>query len=157
MSLGYLRHRWEVLAKYSRRQSSLPFAAHNHFSSSPPRPLPFATTSLAAPRLVTMLGLCRNSALRHVPSRVSRFSRASTIPHSGSFARLLSSLAVLEQREGKLSPSSLAAVTAAQKLGGSVVGFVAGGNGKTVAEEVGKVKGVEKVVYVDNAAYDRVS
>lgn len=52
--------------------------------------------------------------------------------------------------------SSLAAVTAAMKLGGSVTGFVAGGNVKAVAEEAAKVEGLEKVIYVDNAAYDKV-
>jgi electron transfer flavoprotein alpha subunit len=71
-------------------------------------------------------------------------------------ARLLSSLAVLEQRDGKLNHGSLGAVTAAQKLGGSVVGFVAGGNIKAVAEEAAKVKGVERIIAVDNAAYDKV-
>ena len=73
-----------------------------------------------------------------------------------SISRLLSTLAVLEQREGKLNASSLAAVAAAQKLGGSVIGFVAGGGTKAVAEEVAKVKGLDKVVFVDNGAYDKV-
>ncbi|KAJ2892571.1 uncharacterized protein MKZ38_009602 [Zalerion maritima] len=69
--------------------------------------------------------------------------------------RLISSLAVLEQREGKLNAGSLSAVTAAQKLGGSVHCFVAGANAKPVAEEVAKVGGVEKVVSVENAAYEK--
>jgi electron transfer flavoprotein alpha subunit len=63
---------------------------------------------------------------------------------------------VLEQKDGKLNPSSLAAVAAAQKLGGSIIGFVAGGGAKAVAEEAAKVQGLEKVVFVDNTAYDRV-
>jgi electron transfer flavoprotein alpha subunit len=70
-------------------------------------------------------------------------------------ARLLSSLAILEQREGKLNHGSLGAVTAAQKLGGSITGFVAGGNIKAVAEEAAKVNGIEKIIAVDNAAYDK--
>jgi len=49
----------------------------------------------------------------------------------------------------------LAAVTAAQKLGGPITAFVAGGGVKSLAEQVAKVKGVEKVIYVDNAAYDK--
>jgi len=65
-------------------------------------------------------------------------------------------LAVLEQREGKLNVSSLSAVTAAQKLGGSVTGFIAGSGIKAVAEEAAKVKGLEKIIYVENAAYDKV-
>jgi len=70
-------------------------------------------------------------------------------------ARLLSSLAVVEQRDGKLNHGSLGAVTAAQKLGGSITAFVAGGNIKAVAEEVAKVNGIEKIIAVDNAAYDK--
>lgn len=72
-----------------------------------------------------------------------------------SLARLLSSLAVLEQRDGKLNHGSLGAVTAAQKLGGSITAFVAGGNIKAVAEEAAKVNGIEKIIAVDNAAYDK--
>ena len=69
--------------------------------------------------------------------------------------RLLSSLAVLEQRDGKLNNGSLGAVTAAKKLGGSITAFVAGGNITAVAEEAAKVNGVEKIIAVDNAAYDK--
>ena len=79
------------------------------------------------------------------------------LSRDAALARLLSTLAVLEQREGKLNMSSLAAVSAAMKLGGGVTGFVAGSNVKTVAEEAAKVEGLEKVIYVDNADYDKVS
>ena len=72
------------------------------------------------------------------------------------FARLLSSLAVLEQREGKLQNASLSAVTAAQKLGGSITGFIAGSGVRSVAEEAAKVNGVEKIIVVENSAYDKV-
>lgn len=72
-------------------------------------------------------------------------------------SRLLSTLAVLEQNAGKLNNGSLSAITAAKKLGGPIHAFVAGGNIKSVAEEAAKVEGLEKVVAVDNAAYDRVS
>ncbi len=72
-------------------------------------------------------------------------------------SRLLSSLAVLEQKDGALNIGSLAAVTAAQKLGGSVSGFIAGGGIKPVAEAVAKVKGLDKVIYVDSPAYDKVA
>ncbi|KAL9100586.1 MAG: hypothetical protein Q9163_004045 [Psora crenata] len=70
-------------------------------------------------------------------------------------ARLLSSLAVLEQREGKLQNSSLSAVAAARKLGGPVTGFIAGSGVKAVAEEAAKVKGLDKVLVVENASYDK--
>jgi electron transfer flavoprotein alpha subunit len=55
-----------------------------------------------------------------------------------------------------LNHGSLGAITAAQKLGGSITGFVAGSNIKAVAEEAAKVNGIEKIIAVDNAAYDKV-
>jgi len=78
------------------------------------------------------------------------------VPQFSAVARLLSTLALLEHREGKLNVSSLAAVTAGQKLGGSVTGFVAGSGVKAVAEEAAKVQGIEKVIYVESGAYDKV-
>ncbi|KAH8911356.1 electron transfer flavoprotein alpha [Coniochaeta sp. PMI_546] len=72
-----------------------------------------------------------------------------------SLQRLLSTLAVLEQNNGKLNTGSLSAITAAKKLGGPIHAFVAGGNIKSVAEEAAKVEGVEKIIAVDNSAYDR--
>lgn len=86
---------------------------------------------------------------RHTSPAVSRLA------HDAYMRRLASTLAVLEQREGKLNMASLAAVSAAQKLGGSIHGFIAGSNTKAVAEEAAKVQGLEKVFYVDNAAYDK--
>ncbi|KAL8660639.1 MAG: hypothetical protein Q9202_006343 [Teloschistes flavicans] len=69
--------------------------------------------------------------------------------------RLLSSLTVLEHKNGKLEQSSLSTVTAAQKIGGSIVGFVAGTGMKMVAEEASKIKGLDKIVMVENSAYDK--
>ncbi|KAH8736652.1 hypothetical protein BGZ61DRAFT_581975 [Ilyonectria robusta] len=69
--------------------------------------------------------------------------------------RLLSTLAILEQRDGQLNRGSLSAFTAAQKLGGAVHGFVAGSNIKSVAAEAAKVDGVEKIIAVENGAYDK--
>ncbi|MCJ1278341.1 Electron transfer flavoprotein alpha-subunit [Puttea exsequens] len=71
------------------------------------------------------------------------------------YARLLSSLALLEQREGKLENASLSAVTAAQKLGGSITGFIAGSGATSIAEEAAKVKGLDKIIIIDNGAYDK--
>jgi len=51
--------------------------------------------------------------------------------------------------------SSLAAVSAGMKLGGSITGFVAGSNIKGVAEEASKVEGLEKVIYIENGDYDK--
>ena len=69
---------------------------------------------------------------------------------------MLSTLAVLEQRDGNLNVSSLGAVTAGAKLGGAVTAFVAGSGVKSVAETASKVKGVQKVIYVENPAYEKV-
>lgn len=77
------------------------------------------------------------------------------IPHLSNVARSLSSLAVLEQKNGKLEVSSLSAVTAAQKIGGSVIGFVAGSGIKAVAEAASKVKGLDRVIMVENGSYDK--
>lgn len=103
-----------------------------------------------------MFSAARRTALKSVgavPCSTSVFSN----PYGPSaLRRLLSSLAVLEQRDGKLNHGSLSAITAAKKLGGSIHGFVAGGNIKPVAEEAAKVEGVEKIIAVDNAAYDKV-
>ena len=71
-------------------------------------------------------------------------------------ARLLSTLAVLEQKDGKLIQGSSSAVTAAKQLGGSITGFVAGSNVKLIAEEAAKIAGIEKIVAVENGAYDKV-
>ncbi|KAK6219583.1 electron transfer flavoprotein domain-containing protein [Colletotrichum tabaci] len=74
---------------------------------------------------------------------------------SRSTRSLLSTLAILEQREGQLNHGSLGAITAAKKLGGPIHGFVAGSNIKGVADEAAKVEGVEKIIAVENAAYDK--
>lgn len=76
---------------------------------------------------------------------------------SSGLTRLLSSLAVLEQKDGKLLTGSLGAVTAAQKLGGSITGFLAGSNIRSASESAARVQGVEKVITIDNVAYDKVS
>lgn len=102
-----------------------------------------------------MLAARPTSVLRQARHAVAPL-RPVTFTHNAALRRLLSSLALLEQRDGKLNVSSLAAVTAAQKLGGSITGFIAGSKGKSLAEEVAQVKGIEKVVYVENEAYDRV-
>ena len=101
----------------------------------------------------TMLPLARSCALRTARSQFNRTPATSPLL-SSNLAHFLSTLALLEQRDGKLNTSSLGAITAAQKLGGSIHSFVAGP--KSVAEEAAKVKGVEKVLMVDNSAYDKV-
>lgn len=73
-----------------------------------------------------------------------------------SHRRLLSTLAVLEHRGGKISTSSLPALTAATKLGGPVTAFVAGTDSSKIAAEAAKLAGVEKVFHVENGKYDKV-
>ncbi|KAL2887136.1 putative electron transfer flavoprotein subunit alpha, mitochondrial [Ceratocystis lukuohia] len=67
----------------------------------------------------------------------------------------LSTLAVIEHRDGLLNSGSLSALAAAQNLGGPIHAFVAGGNASTVAQAAAKLKGVEKVIAVDDSAYDK--
>ncbi|KAI1491351.1 hypothetical protein F5X96DRAFT_478938 [Biscogniauxia mediterranea] len=102
-----------------------------------------------------MFSVARRTALRGAGSlpRPTPILASSLSPSA--YERLLSTLAILEQREGKLNHGSLSAITAAQKVGGSIHGFVAGSNIKPVAEEAAKVAGVEKIIAVDNAAYDK--
>jgi electron transfer flavoprotein alpha subunit len=69
---------------------------------------------------------------------------------------LLSTLAVLEHREGALNPISRNTITAAKKLGGEVTAFIAGSEAKKVAAEAGKLEGVDKVLVAESSAYDRV-
>jgi electron transfer flavoprotein alpha subunit len=99
-----------------------------------------------------MLPAARNSMLRTALRR----AQPTTAPQYSAFARLASTFAVLEQKDGKFQPASLAAVTAGTKLGGSITAFIAGSGVKSVAEEIGKAKGIEKVIYVENGAYDKV-
>ncbi|RYC58644.1 hypothetical protein CHU98_g7548, partial [Xylaria longipes] len=103
-----------------------------------------------------MFSAAKRTALRGVASSLPRSTLAFTGPFSRSvLQRLLSSLAILEQREGKLNHGSLSAITAAKSIGGSVHGFIAGSNIRAVAEEAAKAEGVEKIIAVDNAAYDK--
>jgi electron transfer flavoprotein alpha subunit len=102
-----------------------------------------------------MLQLTGRSVLRQARTQL-RAAAPSPFSSGSALQRLLSTLAILEQREGKLNHGSLSAVTAAQKLGGSITGFVAGSNIKAVAEEAAKVGGVDKIIAVDNGAYDKV-
>ncbi|KAF2205740.1 electron transfer flavo protein-like protein subunit alpha [Delitschia confertaspora ATCC 74209] len=101
-----------------------------------------------------MFAAARHSVLRQARTHL-RLSQPSALPQYSALARLLSTLAVLEQKDGKLINTSLAAVSAGQKLGGSVTAFLAGSGVKAVADEAAKVKGIEKIIYVENGAYDK--
>lgn len=102
-----------------------------------------------------MFSIARGAVLRYTPSRTATKPNAPSI-QAVALRRLLSSLAILEQRDGKLNHGSLSAISAAKKLGGPVHGFIAGSNVKPVAEEAAKVEGVEKIIAVENGAYEKV-
>jgi electron transfer flavoprotein alpha subunit len=102
-----------------------------------------------------MFPLLRQTALQQVKTTLQP-RRCISPTQQALLSRLLSTLAILEQSEGELQHQSLSAVTAAQKLGGSIAGFIAGSNVKPVAEEAAKVNGVEKIIMVENGAYDKV-
>ena len=104
----------------------------------------------------TMFAASRRAVNGLTRPRIAQTIAAPFTNNPAALRRLLSVLAVLEQRDGKLNVGSLSAVTAAKKLGGSIHGFVAGSNIKTAAEEAAKVEGVEKIIAVDNAAYEKV-
>ena len=80
----------------------------------------------------------------------------SSVQSLSTLTRLLSSLAVLEQKDGKLVHGSSSAVTAAKQLGGSITGLVAGSNVKPIAEEAAKIAGIDKIIAIENGAYDKV-
>lgn len=82
-------------------------------------------------------------------------SAGSTSSNSAAQATL-STLAILEQKDGKLNTGSLSAIEAAKKLGGPIHGFVAGGNVQAAAQDAAKLEGIDKIVAVENAAYDKV-
>ncbi|MFC3098950.1 electron transfer flavoprotein subunit alpha/FixB family protein [Alteraurantiacibacter palmitatis] len=63
----------------------------------------------------------------------------------------MNALVLAEHNDGKLSPATLAAVTAAVQLGGDVHLLVAGGS-DAVAAEAAKVAGVAKVLHAADAA-----
>jgi len=97
------------------------------------------------------------AARRAVARHASRVIGAAPSLASRAYARsrLLSTLAVLEQRDGQLSHGSLSAFTAAKKLGGTVHGFIAGTDVASAAQEAAKVDGVEKIISVDNLSYEK--
>jgi electron transfer flavoprotein alpha subunit len=101
-----------------------------------------------------MLPLARKSVLRAARSQLKP-SHLISASRSSFLARLASTLALLEQRDGKLNSASLGAVTAGTKIGGPITGFIAGKHAKAVAEGASKVEGLDKILVVENEAYDR--
>ncbi|KAL2825301.1 hypothetical protein BDW59DRAFT_172395 [Aspergillus cavernicola] len=109
----------------------------------------------AAIKVSKMVFAARISVLRAARAQFTA-SRAFNQPTASALARLLSTLAVLEQRDGKLQSSSVSAISAALRLGGPVTAFVAGNGVKaTSAAEAAQYKGVENVVAVESEAYEK--
>ena len=94
-------------------------------------------------------------ATRQATSLTANLTFRTRLQSSPAFTRLASTLAVLEQRDGVLRPAALNAVTAALKLGENITGFVAGSNIRPVAEQAAKIKGMQKVLMVENGIYDK--
>ncbi|CCU74470.1 unnamed protein product [Blumeria hordei] len=69
--------------------------------------------------------------------------------------RSVSALAVLELKDGKLVQSSLSAVSAAHKLGSSITGFIAGSNISEPSKEAAKIRGIQKIITIENDSYDK--
>ena len=105
--------------------------------------------------LGTMISAGRRSVLRQARTHL-RSERFIPVTYLSPLSQSLSSLAILEHREGKLQTGSLGSITAARKVGGSVTAFIAGSGAKSVAGEAAKVDGLEKIITVENAAYDKV-
>ena len=159
-SPGLLARRWgdreeciqaEVFAASFRRWPSLSIPR----PQTAPTPGSLSFVGHALQSKPAMFSVARKSILRQARTQL-RLSQPATVPQYSAFARLLSTLAVLEQRDGKLNPASLSAISAGTKLGGSITAFVAGSGVKSVADEAAKIKGIEKIIYVENDAYEKV-
>lgn len=72
---------------------------------------------------------------------------------TGLLQRFQSTLVVVEHNNDKLTPITLSAITAANKLGGEVTCLVAGTDCAKVAQEISKVQGVNKVLVAQHGAY----
>ncbi|RKP10288.1 electron transfer flavo protein alpha-subunit [Thamnocephalis sphaerospora] len=66
----------------------------------------------------------------------------------------VSSLVIVEHKDGQIAPSTLNALSAAAKLGGQVHALVAGSSSDAVADQVAKLAPVSKVLVASDAAYD---
>lgn len=102
-----------------------------------------------------MFSFTRNTLLRQARSQLLLNARhpASTSPP---YARLASTLAILEQKDGKILPACQQVVAAAKAFGGPVVGIIAGKDVKSAADEAAKIEGLDKVIAIDNADYEKV-
>ncbi|KAG0297135.1 hypothetical protein BGZ98_000687, partial [Dissophora globulifera] len=68
----------------------------------------------------------------------------------------VSTLLLVEHKDNKVAASTLNALTAASKLGGSVTALVASHAPETVVSEVAKLNGVSKVLIAKDAAFEHL-
>lgn len=100
--------------------------------------------------------MLRNAIRPAVGRGIGRLRSACYSANLSQTRLLLSTLAVLEQRDGQLNKGSLGAITAAKKLGGSVHAFIAGTDATAAAQEASKTEGLEKILAVNSGAYEKV-
>ncbi|PTB39774.1 hypothetical protein M441DRAFT_142200 [Trichoderma asperellum CBS 433.97] len=100
-----------------------------------------------------MLSLTRQLLSKRGDAVLGRSMRWASFKYSQSSA--LSTLAILEQRDGQLVHGSLSALTAGIKVGGPVHAFLVGTNVSSAAEQAAKVNGVEKIITVESDAYNK--
>jgi len=84
---------------------------------------------------------------------LTRLSRQGSLLRHLCQARNASTLVIAEHNDEALTPITLHAVTAAQKLGGEVSALVAGSNCAPIVEELSKVQGINKILVAQNDAY----
>lgn len=65
----------------------------------------------------------------------------------------INTLLLVEHKDNTLASSTLNALTAATKLGGSVTALVAGDGPDTIAQAVAKLQGISKVIVANDKAY----
>jgi electron transfer flavoprotein alpha subunit len=87
-------------------------------------------------------------------SRILSSSSSSSSSSSHQHRRFASILVIAEHDNKKLSAATLSSVSAGSKLGGDVVVLVAGKASNAVGAAAAKVKGVKKVLHVDDAQFE---
>lgn len=101
-----------------------------------------------------------NNTLRSL--RFARLQARLHDPSSGtrliSFSRFVSTLVILEHREGKLDLGSTKAISAGIEFGGTITGLLAGKNIENIGREAAQVLGLDKVLTIKTqSGHDQVN
>ncbi|KAI9306824.1 hypothetical protein BJ944DRAFT_262907 [Cunninghamella echinulata] len=90
-------------------------------------------------------------------STAIRFVRQSRVIAQRNYASSASAntLLFVEHKDGAITGATLNALTAANKLGGSITALVAGDAPEAVAKAIGEYNGVSKVLTASDAAYEK--